>query len=57
MGISMKVNFEVIEQKSGSNSYPTLVSQPCDRNMKANISLEKERLKIKGKGKKIIIPL
>lgn len=52
----MIIYFEVIEAKSGSNSYPSLVNQPWGRNMNANISLEKERIQIKGKCKRVIIP-
>lgn len=57
MGISTRVDFEFIEPRLGSNSYPALVVQPWGRKMKASISLDKDRLKIKGKGKKIIVPL
>lgn len=53
----MRFDFKFIEPKLVSNSYPSLVGQPCGRKMKANISLDKDRLKIKGKGKMIIIPL
>jgi len=34
-----------------------LVGRPWGRKMKASISLEKGRIKIKGKGKRVIIPL
>ena len=47
----------MIEPKQGSNSYPSLVGRPWARKMKANISLEKYRIKLKGQGKKVIIPL
>ena len=57
MCISTRIDLKVIDTKKGSNSYPTLVSSPCGQNMKANISLDKDRLKLKGKGKNIIIPL
>jgi len=57
MGITITTDFKVIEPKEGSKSYPTLVSQPWARKMKANILLEKDRIKLKGQGKKIIIPL
>ena len=57
MGISIKIDFEVIEPKEGSKSYPSLIDQPWTRKMKANILLEKDRIKLKGQGKKVIIPL
>lgn len=38
-------------------AYVELVSRPWGRQMKANISLEKDRVKLKGNGRKIIIPL
>lgn len=57
MGISVEINFKVIEPKEGSKSYPTLVGRPWERKLKANISLKKDRIKLKGKGKKVIIPL
>ena len=40
----MRTGFEFIEPRSGSTSYPTLVRRPRGR-------------KMKGKGKKVIIPL
>lgn len=57
MGMSTRIDFEVIEPKPESNSYSTLVGQPYGGKMKANISLNKDRKKIKGKGKKVIISL
>ena len=57
MGITIKIDFKVIEPKEGRKSYPSLVGWPWERKMKANISLEKDRIKLKGQGKKIIIPL
>lgn len=57
MCISMRINFEVIEPNSISNSYPTLIGQPWERKMKSNMSLDKNKIKIKGKGKRAIIPL
>lgn len=57
MGISVKINFKVIEPKERSKSYPTLVGRLWARKMKSNISLEKDIIKLKGKGKKVIIPL
>lgn len=53
----MKIDFEVIEPKSGYNSYPPLVIQPWGRNINSNISLDKEKREVKGKGKNGIIPL
>ena len=47
----------MIEPREGSKSYLALVSRPWTRKMKANISLEKDRIKLKGQGKKVIIPL
>ena len=57
MGISVRTNFKVIETREGSKSYLALVGQLWARKMKANISLEKYRIKLKGQGKKVIIPL
>jgi len=57
MGISAEADFEIIDPKEGSQSLPTLVGRPWGRKMKASISLEKEQMKLKGKGKKVIIPL
>lgn len=56
-GIPTRINFEVIELILGSTSYPTLVGCPWEWKIKANISLYKDTLKIKGKGKKVTIPL
>ena len=56
-GISTKVNFEIIDPKEGSSSFPALVGRPWGRKMKASISLEKERIKLKGNGQKVIIPI
>ena len=41
-GITTKVNFEIIDPKEGSNSFPALVGRPWGRKMKASISLDKE---------------
>ena len=57
MGISVRIDFEVIEPREGSKSYHALVDRPWARKMKANISLEKDRIKLKEQGKKVIIPL
>lgn len=57
MGIPTLTEFKVIEPKEGRKSYLALVSQRWERKMKANISLEKDRIKFKGQGKKVIIPL
>src|SRR5882762_2121840 len=56
-GISTKVDFETIDPKEGSSSFPTLVGRPWGRKMKASISLDKERIELKGNGKKIIVPI
>ena len=39
MGISVRIDFKVVEPKEGSKSYPSLVGQPWVRKMKANTSL------------------
>ena len=52
-----RVNFEVIEHNSSSNSYPAIFGHPWGINMKENISLSKEWINIKGSGKKVIITL
>lgn len=57
MDILTRVDFEVIELKSGSKSYPTLVGHLQRRNMKVNISLDKDKIKDKGRGKEVIISL
>ena len=57
MGISVRTDFKVIEPREASKSYLALVGRPWARKMKANISLEKDRIKLKGQGKKVIIPL
>ena len=57
MGITVTTDFKVIEPKEGNKSFLALVDRPWARKMKANISLEKARIKLKGQGKKIIIPL
>ena len=56
-GISTKFEFEIINPKEGSSSFPDLVGRLQGRKMKSSISLEKERIKIKGNGKKVIIPI
>ena len=55
MGISTRVDFKVIKPKLGYNSYLHLVGRPWGRKMKETISLDKVRVNIKGKGKKVII--
>ena len=55
-GIITKVDFEIINPKEGSSSFPALVGRTWGRKMKASISLDKERIKLKGNGKKIIVP-
>ena len=49
-GISTKADFEIIDPKEGSSSFPVLVGRPWGRKMKASISLDKERIKLKGDG-------
>ena len=56
-GICTKFNFEIIYPKEGSSSFLALVGRPWGRKMKASISLDKERIKLKGKGHKVIIPI
>ena len=41
-GISTKVDFEIIDPKEGSSSFPALVGRPWGRKMKASISLDKD---------------
>jgi hypothetical protein len=57
MGILTQVDFEVITLVMGMSTYATIVGRPWGRKMKENISLEKNRIKLKGDGRKIIIPL
>jgi len=57
MGILTQVDFEVIDLVEGIPTYVTLVGWPWGQKMKENISLEKYRIKLKGDGRKIIIPL
>ena len=56
-GIYTKVNFEIINPKEGSSTFPVLVGRPWGRKMKASISLDKERIKLKGNGQKVIVPI
>ena len=56
-GILTKFDFEIIDPKEGSSSFPALVDRPWGRKMKASISLDKERIKLKGNGKKVIVPI
>ena len=56
-GITTKYDFEIINPKEGSSSFPTLVYRPWGRKMKASISLNKERIKLKGNRKKVIVPI
>ena len=56
-GISTKVDFEIIDPKEGSSSFPVLVGRPWGIKMKALISLDKERIKLKGNGQKVIVPI
>ena len=43
MGIKKRIDFEVIDPKQGSSSYPSLVDKKWRHNMRANISLDKDR--------------
>lgn len=52
MGISTINFFELIDPKSRSNSYPSLVSRPWGKKMKVNISLDKDIIKIMEKEKR-----
>ena len=56
-GISTKVDFEIIDPKEGSSSFPMLVGRPCGRKMKASISLDKGKIKLKGNGQKFNVPI
>jgi hypothetical protein len=57
MGIPTSIDFEVIDLVEGMPAYPTLIDRPWGRQMKAIISFERDRIKIKGSGRKINIPL
>ena len=56
-GISTKVDFEIIDPKEGSSSFLALVGRPWGRKIKASIFLDKERIKLKGNGQKVIVPI
>ena len=56
-GISTKADFEIINPKEGSSSFPALVGRPWGRKMKSSISLDKERIKLKGNKQKVIVPI
>ena len=56
-GIPTKVNFEIIDPKEGSSSFPTFIGRPWGRKMKASKSLDQERIKLKENGKKVVIPI
>src|SRR5713226_7886130 len=56
-GISTKVDFEIIDPKEGSSSFPALLGRPWGRKMTASISLDKEQIKLKGNGHKVIVPI
>lgn len=51
MGISTQIDFEVIDPKEGSTSFIALFSWPWGRKLKATISLERDKIKVKGKKK------
>ena len=56
-GITTKFDLEIIDLEEGSSSFPALVGRPWGRKMKASISLDKERIKLKGNGQKVIVPI
>ena len=56
-GISTKFDFKIIDPKEGSSSFLALVGRPWGRKMKASISLDKERIKLKGNGQNVIVPI
>ena len=47
----------MVEPREGSKSNLALVGRSWAKNMKADISLEKDRIKLKGQRKKVSIPL
>ena len=55
-GITTKVDFEIIDPKEGSSSFLALVGKPWGQKMKLSISLDKERIKLKGNGQNVIVP-
>jgi hypothetical protein len=57
MGIPTSIDFEVIHLVEGTPSYADLFIRPWGRRMKETISLERDRIKLKGSGRKIIILL
>ena len=57
MGIMTLVKFEVIDLVEGMSAYEALVGHPWGRKNKVTISLERDRIKLKGSRRKIIIPL
>jgi hypothetical protein len=52
MGIPIEVDFEFIDLVKGVPTYATLVNRLWGQKMKVNISLEKNRIKLKGDGRK-----
>jgi hypothetical protein len=57
MGIPTSIDFEVIELVEGIPAYASLVDRPLGRQMKENISLEKDIIKLKWNEIIIIIPI
>jgi len=55
MGIPIEVNFEVIDLVKGIPTYQTLVDRPQRRKIKAIISIERDTIKLEGKGQNIVI--
>ena len=56
-GITTKFDFEIIDPKEESGSFPALVGRPWGQNMKASISLDKEQINLKANGQKFIVPI
>ena len=55
--ITTKVEFEIIDPKEGSKSSPNLLVRPWDQRIKMSFSSEKERINLKGNGKKVTFPI
>jgi hypothetical protein len=57
MGILTSIDFDLINLVEGILAYADLVGRSWFRRMKETISLERDRIKLKGSGRKIIILL